>query len=245
MPIYTLIFAAIIVLLAAFVRSASGFGYALLATPMLTLVMEAKSVVVLNTILGLFTNIIVLYHMKRYIDFRRAALIGLGAVAGIPLGAYLLSTLDSSVIKLAIAIVVIPFSFILLTDHSHRFQRDTLGCIVAGFFSGVTGASTGLGGPPVVLFLLNQGMVKERFIGTLAAYFLFRSIVTLGAFSSLGIVTTDILTKAVLLLPALWLGSYLGVKMVPRINTVFFKKIASAIVTVTALAIIVSILMGL
>ena len=244
MAIYTLIFAAIIVLLAAFVRSASGFGYALLATPMLMLVMDAKSVVVLNTVLGLVANVIVLYHLRRHIDFRRAALIGLGAVAGIPPGAYLLSSLDSSVIKLAIAIVVIPFSFILLTDHSHRFQRDTLGCVVAGFFSGATGASTGFGGPPVVLFLLNQGMVKERFIGTLAAYFSFRTIVTLGAFSSLGIVTTDILIQAVVLLPALWLGSYIGVKMVPRINTVLFKRIVSAIVTVTALIIIVSILMG-
>ncbi len=242
---YVLIFTAIIVLLAAFVRGASGFGYALVATPLMTLVMETKSVVVLNMILGTLTNVLVLFHMRRHIDFRRAAFMGVGSILGIPIGAYLLSVLDSSIIKLAIAVVVIPFSVLLLLGHSRRFQRDSLGCVVAGFGTGILGASTGLGGPPVVLFLLNQGLVTERFIGTLAAFFLFMGTITIGTFSSLGMVTADLLTKVAILLPSLWLGSYVGVKIVPKINVILFKRIVSSIISVAALVIIVSILTGL
>jgi hypothetical protein len=244
LAISTLIFAAIIVLLAAFVRAASGFGYALLATPMLTLVMEAKSVVVLNMILGSVSNVLVFWQMRRHIDFRRAVLLSLGSIPGMPIGAYLLSSLDQSIIKLAIAVVVIPFSILLLLGHSHQFKRDTLGSVVAGFMGGLLGGSTGLGGPPVVLFLLNQGMVTERFVGTLSAYFLFNGVILIGTYSSLGMVTSDILTKAAVLLPTLWLGSYIGIKLLPKINAVLFKRIASVIVTVTAVTIIVSILMG-
>ncbi len=237
-------FAAFIVLLAAFVRSVSGFGYALLATPLLTFVFEAKSVVVMNVILGSITTVVVLFQTRRHIDLRRVVFMGLGSILGVPLGAYLLSSLDPAMIKLAIAVVVIPFSVLLLLGHSHQFKRDTLGCIVAGFMSGVLQASTSLGGPPVVLFLLNQGLVTERFVGTLAAYFLFISAITIGTFSSLGMVTTDLLTRAAILLLRLFLGTYVGLKVLPRINATLFKRIASSIVVVTALVITVSVVMG-
>ena len=174
-------FAAFIILLAAFVRAVSGFGYALVATPLLMLVMEAKSVVVMIVIMGIITCVMVLFPLWRHIDLRRVVFMCLGSIFGIPLGAYLLSSLDPSIIKLAVAVMVIPFSILLLLGHSHHFQRDTLGCIVAGFISGILGASTSLGGPPVVLFLLNQGLVTQRFVGTLAAYFLFTGIVASGA----------------------------------------------------------------
>jgi len=240
-----LIFAAVIILLASFVRGASGFGYALIATPLLTFIFDAKSVVVMNIILGSATNILVLLYMRRYIDLKRVLFINLGSVLGVPVGAYLLSWLDPSTIKLAIAVLVIPFSLILLLGHSHRFKRDSLGCGVAGFMGGVLAASTSLGGPPVVLFLLNQGLAPERFAGTLAAFFMFTSVISIGAFSSLGMITTDLLTRVAILFPALFLGSYAGIKVLPKINVTLFKRIASSIICVTALAIIGSLLIEL
>jgi len=240
-----LIFAAFIVLLAAFVRSVSGFGYALIATPLLTLVIDAKSVVVMNIILGSVTNVFVLFPTRQHIDWRRAAFMSLGSVCGIPLGAYLLSRLDPSIIKLVIAAIVIPFSVLLLLGHSHRFKREALGCGVTGFMGGILGASTSLGGPPVVLFLLNQGLVKETFVATLAAYFLFTGMVCIGTFSSLGMITTDLLTKVAILLPTLWLGSYVGIKVLPRIDATLFRKIVSSLVSITALVIVVTVLTSL
>jgi len=240
-----LIPAAFIVLLAAFVRSVSGFGFPLVATPLLTFVMEAKSVVVINIILASVTNVLVLFHMRQHIDLKRVTLISLGGLLGVPLGAYLLSTLDTSVIKLAIAVLLIPFSVLLLLGHSRQFEKEALGCSIVGFMSGVLGASTSLAGPPVVLFLLNQGLVKERFVGTLAAYFLFFCVISIGAFSSLGVITTDLLTKVAILLPTLLLGSYIGIKVMPRIDVVLFKRLVASIISVTALVIIVSVLMGL
>lgn len=240
-----MIWATFIVLLAAFVRSVSGFGYALIATPLLTFIFEAKSVVVMNVILGTITSVLILFSTRRYVDLRRVAFMSLGSILGIPIGAFLLSRLEPLIIELAIAVLVIPFSVLLLSGHSHQFKRDTLGCGVTGFISGVLAASTSLGGPPVVLFLLNQGLVIERFVGTLAAYFLFTGVITIGAFSSLGMITTDLLIRVAIFLPALFLGSYIGIKVLPRINAILFKRIASALVSVAALAIIVSVLMGL
>lgn len=199
----------------------------------------------MNVILGTITSVLILFSTRRYVDLRRVAFMSLGSILGIPIGAFLLSRLEPLIIELAIAVLVIPFSVLLLSGHSHQFKRDTLGCGVTGFISGVLAASTSLGGPPVVLFLLNQGLVIERFVGTLAAYFLFTGVITIGAFSSLGMITTDLLIRVAIFLPALFLGSYIGIKVLPRINAILFKRIASALVSVAALAIIVSVLMGL
>ncbi len=236
---------AVIALVGAFIRSISGFGYAMVATPLMALVIDVKSVVVINMMLSTTMNVVMVFYMRRHIDPRRTAFICLGSVPGIPVGVYLLSVLDPMVIKLAIAMLVIPFSILLLLGHSHRFQHDTIGCTISGFISGVLLGSTSLGGPPVVLFLLNQGMTKEKFVGTLAVFFLFSCLVTLATFTSFNLINTEILTKAVMLLPPLWLGSYAGIKVLPRINPVLFRKLASSLISLVALIIIVTFLFEL
>lgn len=237
--------AAAIVLLAGFVRAISGFGFALIATPLLLFVLDPKSVVVINIIIGFPIGLLLLFHTRQHIDVKRVLLMCGGGILGVPIGAYLLSNLDPSMIKLIIAILIVPFSIVLLLGHSNQFKRDSLGCGISGFAGGLLGSSTSLSGPPVVLFLLNQGLVKERFVGTLTAYFLFMGVASVGAFSSLGMVTIDLLIKVAMLLPTSILGFYIGIKVLPKINAILFRRIAASIVSIAALVIIVTFLLEL
>ena len=164
----------------------------------------------------------------------------LASIPCVPIGAYLLSIMDPAVIKLTIAVLVIPFSVLLMLGHSYYFRRDTIGSVIAGFLGGVLISSTSFGGPIVVLFLLNQGLEKEKFVGSLAVYFLFITVLSTGTFFSMGLATLDLLGKAAMLLPTLWLGSYLGIKLLPRINKSLFRRIAPVIVSVTAMVIILN-----
>jgi len=239
------IIAAAIVLLAGFVRAISGFGFALVATPLLLFVFDPKSVVVITIIINFPVGLLLLFHTRKHIDVKRVLLMCGGSIFGVPMGAYLLSSLDPSIIKLIIAILIAPFSIVLLLGHSYQFKRDSLGCGISGFFSGLLGSSTSLSGPPVVLFLLNQGLVKERFIGTVTAYFVFMGIASVGAFSYLGMVTTDLLIKVAMLLPTAILGLYIGTRILPKVNTTLFRRIAALIVSLAALTIIVTFLLKL
>ncbi|MFC2038581.1 sulfite exporter TauE/SafE family protein [Chloroflexota bacterium] len=244
MNLFSYIIAGLIILVASFIRAISGFGYALISTPLLTFIFDARSVVVMNMILGSTTNILVLYHMWKHIDFKRAGFITIGSVIGVPIGAYLLSILDTTIIKLIIAALVIPFSILQMLGHTHRFSRDNVGCVVAGFFSGILAASTSLGGPAVALFLLNQGLTTEKFVGTMAAFFLAITLMSIGAFSTMGLITSDILIRVAIFLPVLIVGSFAGVRVLPKINVVLFKRLTSSILVITAVAIIVSLLVG-
>lgn len=240
-----MIIAAVIVLLAGFVRAISGFGFTLIATPLLLFVFDSKSVVVITIILGILTGVLLLFRTRRHIDVKRMLLMCGGSIFGIPIGAYLLSSLDASIIKLIIAILIVPFCIVLLLGHSHQFKRDSLGCGLSGFVSGLIGSSTSLSGPPVVLFLLNQGLVKERFVGTLTAYFLFTGTASVSAFVFLGMVTVDLLIKVAILLPTAVLGFYIGIKVLPKINATVFRRIAASIVSLAALVLIVTFLLEL
>jgi len=168
-----------------------------------------------------------------------------GSVFGVPIGAYLLSSLDPTIIKLIIAVLIIPFSIVMLLGHSHQFKRDSLGCGISGFVSGLVGSSTTFGGPPVVIFLLNQGLVRERFVGTITAFFLFVGVASVSAFSAMGMVTIDLLIKVAILLPTAVLGFYIGIKVLPKINATLFRRIAASIVSLAALVIIVTFLVEL
>lgn len=220
----------------------SGFGYSLIATPLLTLVMDARSAVVLNMLLGSTTHLLVLYSTRRQVDWRRAGIMALGSLPGVPIGSYLLSRLDPAMIKLAIAVLVIPFSVLLVLGHSRRFRRDSAGCGVSGFLGGALTSSTSLGGPPVVLFLLNQGLEQRAFVATLAVYFLFTTVLSIGAFLGLGLVTSALALQAAMLLPALWLGSYLGIRVLPRVNPAVFRRVVPALVSATALVILATVI---
>ena len=137
-----LIFLAVIVLVASFVRAVSGFGFALVATPLMTLVMNARSVVVIVMLLGTAAGVMVLYHMRRNVDVSRVIYMGLGAIPGVILGTLLLVRLSPDTIKLWIAVVVFVFAIPLAMGHSHRFQHERIGCLVAGFLSGLLSSST-------------------------------------------------------------------------------------------------------
>jgi uncharacterized membrane protein YfcA len=108
----------------------------------------------------------------------------------------------------------------------------------------VLSASTSMGGPPVVLYLLNQGLPKEKFVATITTYFMVTGVVSLISLSIAGVMTGEALMYAVLMLPVTYLGSYLGVRVLPLINARLFKIMTTGIVIVTALIVIITFFTG-
>jgi len=235
----TTIISIFIILLAGITQSATGFGFGLVATPLLLFMFEPKSVVILVVILSAIIALMRLIYFRHYINIRRAALIFAGSVFGLPIGVYLLSSLNPSALKLFIAIVIIPFSIVLLSGYTYRLQNDTLGNCIAGFISGLLTASTSFGGPPVVLFLLSQDLDKNHFVGAITAQVLLVGLLTFGTYSFMGMVTIDLLKKIAMFLPVLVLGFYVGTKILHRISASLFKKVSASIILLSALSIIV------
>ncbi|MBC8274974.1 MAG: sulfite exporter TauE/SafE family protein [Chloroflexi bacterium] len=235
MSVGVLVLGCLAVLVAAFTMSLTGFGFALVAAPLLLFLFEPKTVVIVNVILGAIICLLILGQSRRHVKAGRTALLAAGSIFGIPLGAYILSHAPVSVLRMLMAALVVIFAVPLALGHSHRFKREGLGSTISGFVSGMLASSTSLSGPPVVLFLLNQGWERESFRATLAIYFLFCSLMALIAIGLSGFLTSDLLVTVSTFVPAVLLGFYLGTRVAPRVNTTLFRRISILVVLLAGL----------
>jgi uncharacterized membrane protein YfcA len=218
------------VLFAAFIRGVSGFGLALVLAPVLLLILNSKSVVVINLLLAILSNIIVLPWGFRSVNIKGITPMALSSLLGVPLGLWIITIIAPSTLKMLVGGVTIFFAIPLALGFTKTFTKETVACGVSGFFSGVLGTATSLGGPPVVLFMHNQNWRKEVIHSSLAAFFLFSAACSLIALSASGFMDMQILIFSVSLLPALLAGIGAGMVAFHRINQRLFRVISLVIV---------------
>src|SRR5919199_6833707 len=102
------------VTMASFLGGVTGFGYSLVATPLLLLVgFPLPFVVTANLALAFVTRISVAYRFRADLWPRRVAGLIAGSVPGLWLGAVVLTSLNESTIKLAAGVVAMAAAVLL------------------------------------------------------------------------------------------------------------------------------------
>lgn len=236
----TLILAAAAVLLAGATTGLTGFGFSLVATPLLILALPAKTVVPVLACLALVQCTLMWYQLRRSVHTSQIWIMTLAALIGVPLGTYLLLYLDADVLKVLIgsssvlAAVALMFGF--------RFPVAQSGATMAavGLLGGLLGGTTGMSGPPVVVFLTNQGVRKEVFRANLSAYFVALSWVRIGSYAVGGLLSAEVLTLAALLMPAALVGLWTGLRLECRVDEVVFRRLTLLTLIATSLAVAAS-----
>ena len=234
------IFALCAVLFAAFIRGLAGFGLALILAPILLLTLNPVAVVVINLFLTLLSNILVVLRSFVSVNFKRILPMTLSSLLGIPLGAWIISVISPTTLKILIGTVIICFAVPVAIGFRKTFASERLSSSIAGFFSGILASSTSLGGPPVVLFMHSQDWSKELIHPSLAAYFIFLACCSLGALSLSGQVNVGMITTAASLAPAMIVGVSLGMIAFRRVNARFFRALSVSIVICAGLLGVVS-----
>jgi uncharacterized membrane protein YfcA len=151
------------VLVGAFVQSATGFGFALVAGPALLAVLEPREAVVVILLLGALLNLLLLFAERRQPDVRTGdvARMVAGAAPGILLGLLVLQHLAKPFLQALVGVVVIGAA--VAQAGSRRTGRGRVpappaGGYPVGVVSGVLTTSTGVNGPPLVLWLRARGL---------------------------------------------------------------------------------------
>ena len=228
------------VFFAATVRGTTGFGFALVLAPILLLLLEAKSVVVIDLLLGALGNIVVVVTSLRNIRWRWIRPMLAGVVLGIPLGVFTISAISSSALKVMIGAVVLVFAIPLALGFTRAFRHEKPVAGLAGFTGGFLASSTSLGGPPIVLFMHNQGWHKEAIHPSLAACFLLMTSGSLVGLLISGLVSRPTVLTAASLAPALLIGTGVGMVAFRRINERLFRTLSVVIILGAGIAAVLS-----
>jgi hypothetical protein len=230
-----------IVFAATLIRSTVGFGEALVAVPLLALLLPVTIAAPLAVLISTALAAVIVIQDWRDVQRRSAATLIVAALPGIPFGLLLLAKVNELAVKLLLGILIVGFSLYSLktknTLHLHKDDwRWLLGC---GFLSGVLGGAYGMNGPPLVIYGALRRWSPQHFRATLQGYFLVASLAGLAGYSLLGIWSDTVTRYFLLSLPIVGVAALLGRALNRRIQAkVFFRFIYVGLVIIGSVLIL-------
>ena len=229
------------ILLASFLQGITGFGFALIAVPLLSLfIPEIRNITPIIVIYSFLTNIIIVYKSRHYIDFKKIIPLIIFGIIATPIGTYLLLYVKVNTLKIIIGSIITFTAFAMFKNSKIKIKNQSLSYGIVGLLSGFLNGSTGLSGPPVVLFLTNQNTDKEIFRANLTFYGISTNIFAIIIFSVEGIINTSVLNFTLLYLPALIIGVLAGIKISTKINQIIFRNLTIYLIAFLGLYTVIS-----
>ena len=223
------------------IRSAFGFGEALVAVPLLAFwlplpVAAPLAVLVSITIAG----IVVIQDWKK-IHVRSAGWLVVSSLFGIPLGLLLLTNSHQRGVKAVLAMMIIAFAVYSLIGRTPlELEQDSRGWLLAcGFCAGILGGAYGMNGPPLAVYGAMRRWSAQHFRATLQGYFLPASLIGMGGYWLAGLWTSNVTRYYLLSLPVTFLGVYFGRVVNHRLpGEAFFKYLYLGLAGVGALLLV-------
>jgi uncharacterized membrane protein YfcA len=228
-----LIVALFAALLAGIITGLTGFGLAMISTPILLFVYEPRTVIVLTVILSIFISVAVVWDSWHDARWRLALALLVPALFGVVVGTVVLGAIDPVYIRLAIGAIVVFSALLLVKDFKLPGANTRWGTIVAGSASGALTTSTGLAAPPIVLLMAARGLPKHEFRGTSVLYFLPLSVAGLVVLAVRGLIEAPEVPLGLALVPAAIVGKAIGTRLLEHVPEKAFRTITLGLVILT------------
>lgn len=229
-------FAFILILAASFLRAFTGFGFALLAVPGLMLLMPPVAAVPIALLLQLSAAAAMVPSTRKEMDWRSLRLLLPGGLLLTPVGALMLAIVDTTLLKLAICIIVMLIALALWRGFRLKRAPGPIGSFLAGASAGFLGGLAAIPGPPVILFYLSAPGNHASTRASLNGFFLVLNILAVGTLALKGAFDLHAIVWAAALGPAMLLGSWLGSAGFRRADPALFRTVAIGLLFVTGAA---------
>ncbi len=196
--------------LATVIRSAFGFGEALVAVPLLALFVPVEVAAPLAVLVSVTVAGLVLIQDWHQVHTASAWRLVASTMIGIPLGVLMLTRVAEPIVKAVLAAVIIVFSGTQLGCRT-RFELKDDGLVwLFGFGAGVLGGAYGMNGPPLVAYGALRRWSPDRFRATLQGYFLPASLVGMAGYWAAGLWVPAVTRYYLASLPVVLLATALG-----------------------------------
>jgi uncharacterized membrane protein YfcA len=228
-----------ILFVATVVRSAFGFGEAMVAVPLLVFVIRSEEAGPLAVLVSITVAGIIVAQDWRHVHFESAWRLVFYTLFGVPLGILMLLTVPESVVKLILALVILTFAlYRFVTPNRWELKDDRLAWFF-GFSAGVLGGAYGMNGPPLVVYGSLRRWPPERFRATLQGYFFPASLVTMGGYWMTGLWDPAVTRYYVLSLPVILVATLLGRFVIRRMSVRPFLLCVDALLVIVALLLLI------
>ena len=225
----------VIICIAAVLQSISGFGFSLLAMPLLSIFVDIQDAVVIATLCGIFTNAVHLRKDFQLVERSIARRISLSALIGMPLGVVVLSVFSATQMRAIIGAVIVVLVFLMMRNFVLKTENTNVD-IVLGAFSGLLATSVSTNGPPLVFLLQSKQLDPWRLRATLAYVFTISGCASFIVLMIAGKGSIEAFQYAMLSLPAMYLGTVVGRRARLRVTQEAFKRLMYVLLLATAVS---------
>jgi uncharacterized membrane protein YfcA len=219
------------------VRGFAGFGAGMILIPFVSALfgpkIGASSILVADGIL----TIPYLLKAFRHCEPRTVAPVALGAVIMIPIGAYLLTTIDPTPIRWALAPIIIVLLAVILSGWRYHGVPKLGVSLATGAATGFLSGLIQLSGPPVIVLWISGPSAPETIRSNIFVLFAVMTVVAVISYAFRGVFSRELLPVLVPMIPCYAVGLVCGSKFFGKADPKLFRRVAVALI---GLSVIVS-----
>jgi uncharacterized membrane protein YfcA len=224
----------------------AGFAMGLVVSGIWLHILTPVQTAALIVLYALLTQSYSMWKLRHAIDWRRMAPFVISGVIGVPVGTLLLTYIDPGHMRTAIGVLLVLFSTYNLVRPSFKPVQGGLPADLGiGFFNGLLGGMTGLGGIIITVWCQLRGWPKDVQRAIFQPVILVAGVMTVASFGFAGAITAEILKLYMLGIPTLAAGLWTGFKLYGKLDDAAFRKVVLWLLLVSGLSLVVPLAMVL
>ena len=185
----------------AVVQGSIGFGLAVFAAPLVTLI-DPRIVPAPMLFAAFVLTSLLAIRERQAIDLTGIKWALLGRIPGVALGVAVLAVTPPGTLVILFGVLVVIGT--LMTARGPALQPSARTLLAAGLLSGFMGTAASVGGPPIAL--VYQREAGPRLRSTLNGYFLVGTVMSLAALFAVGRIGSTELAWSIVLVPGVVVG---------------------------------------
>ena len=211
---------------AGLMRGFAGVGSGMLMAPVFAILFGPVQTVAVIILMEIVVTAQLLPGVRREINWKVIAPMGVAAAILMPAGSWLLISLEPDLIARIIAFVVVVFSIVLMIGWRYDGEKKLWASLGVGALSGVLMASTSLGNPPVMAYLLSSRDAAATNRANFTGYFAVSLVALIAMMALTGLIDRNALVTAAILLPVFMAAAWAGSKLFRRSSEALYRRVA-------------------
>ena len=207
------------------IRSTFGFGNALIAMPLLVLLIGVKGASPLVALVGLVISSLMLVQEWRALQWKETIYLLAASLPGIPIGLALLTSVPESLVRSILGLVLIGFGLYNLLGIKLPNLPSRWLALPFGFLAGILGGAYNTNGPPIIIYAVFRDWTKDQFRASLQGFFLVSNLLIIAGHGLSGLWTKEIAFQFLASIPLVGLAVYIGGKISSRLSQEIFNKV--------------------
>ena len=202
-----------IIFASTFIRSTIGFGDALIAMPLLALLIGLKTATPISTMLSATIALLILARTWKKIQFRSVWRLIAASAVGMPIGLFFLKGSYDDIMRVLLGILIISFSLYRFFDPKLIQIKNPKLAYIFGLLGGLSGGAFNASGPFIVVYGALKNWSPGKFRTTIQGYFLATNLLLLAMHGASGLWNRRVFILFLISVPLVIATTILGGKI--------------------------------